>query len=564
MVCTPGSERPCYSGPSVTEGVGPCKAGTQVCLADGSGFGSCDGEVTPADETCGAPGDEDCDGETNEEGEGCVCLPDEMISCYTGPVGTEGVGICAPGVATCAADGTELGPCVGDIIPALEDCATPDDDDCDGNAPLCPGSHIWSKRFGDPLDQMSFSVSSDAAGNVYVTGQYFGSVDFGAGPLPSAGGGDVFVMKLDPAGNHLWSKRFGDGAAQIGTGVAIDPAGDVVVTGHFEGSIDFGGGPLTSAGATDVFVAKLDSSGNHLWSKRFGQVDNQTSSGVATDSTGNVFLTGALSGTADFGGGLLISAGGPDVFIVKLDPNGNHLWSKRAGSTSFQIATSITTDAMGNALVTGYFAQSIDFGGGPLPSAGGSDAFLVKLDSAGNHVFSKRFGDAGGQLGSSVVADPTGAVLLTGVFSGSVDFGSGPFFSAGGNDAFVVKLDEMGGHIWTRTFGDAADQGGAGVATDAAANVLLIGLTSGAIDLGGGPLPTSGDADIFVAKLDPGGNHLFSKSFPGAMIQSARSITSDPMGNVLVTGDLSGTIDLGGGAFTSDGQNDGFVAKFAP
>ncbi|MBT9559971.1 MAG: hypothetical protein IV100_28330 [Myxococcales bacterium] len=130
--CVPGSTAPCYDGPAGTAGVGPCLAGTQVCQADGSGYGACTGQVQPVAETCNTDADDDCDGKTNEEGAGCVCLPGSTDSCYTGTAGTAGVGACATGTKVCNAQGTAYGACTGDVVPVTETCTTAADDDCDG------------------------------------------------------------------------------------------------------------------------------------------------------------------------------------------------------------------------------------------------------------------------------------------------------------------------------------------------------------------------------------------------------------------------------------------------
>ncbi len=130
--CAPGASASCYSGPAGTVGVGPCQMGTHTCAADGLSFGACMGEVTPVAETCTTPIDDDCDGMTNESGVGCVCAPSTTQSCYDGPVGTVGVGACHRGSATCSADGTMLGACIGEVTPVAETCTTPIDDDCDG------------------------------------------------------------------------------------------------------------------------------------------------------------------------------------------------------------------------------------------------------------------------------------------------------------------------------------------------------------------------------------------------------------------------------------------------
>jgi alpha-tubulin suppressor-like RCC1 family protein len=130
--CAPGSTTPCYTGPFGTDGLGMCHGGTQTCKPDGLGYGACIGEVTPAPETCNTPGDDNCNGFANEEGDGCVCFPNTVIDCYSGPDGTEGKGICHGGSRICNAQGTAFGDCVGEVLPGVETCDTPEDDDCNG------------------------------------------------------------------------------------------------------------------------------------------------------------------------------------------------------------------------------------------------------------------------------------------------------------------------------------------------------------------------------------------------------------------------------------------------
>jgi hypothetical protein len=147
-------------------------------------------------------------------------------------------------------------------------------------------------------------------------------------PRWRAPGDDIFLAKFNASGTHLWSKRFGNASFQSGDSVAVDPQGNVFTTGYLMGSADFGGGTLTSAGATDVYLAKFSPTGAHLWSKRFGDSAGQAGSDVTVTSDGNVAVTGVFAGTLGFGGPPLGSAGGSDVFVAKFDPNGNHLWSK--------------------------------------------------------------------------------------------------------------------------------------------------------------------------------------------------------------------------------------------
>jgi Beta-propeller repeat len=500
-------------------------------------------------------------GSTGGAGE---CMPQAQAPCYDGPPGTEGVGICKAGIKTCNADGMTYGPCMGEIVPQPEDCATPIDEDCDGLAPSCKGTCLWSIRAGDANAQDGSGIAVDASGNVLVTGSFSGTMTFGGAILTSAGADDAFVAKLDALGNPLWSKRFGDLNEQIGAGIAADASGDALVTGTFAGVTSFGGSLLASAGLGDVFVVKLDAAGNHVWSKRFGDAGEQDGNSVAVDAVGNVLVTGFFFGAMNFGGGPLVSAGQNDIFVVKLDDAGNHLWSKRFGDAGAQSGASIAVDAAGNVLVTGSLSGTVDFGGGPLVSAGQNDIFVVKLDAAGNHLWSRRFGDGGAQGGAGIAADGLGNVLVTGAFSGTANFGGGPLASAGGGDVFVVKLDGAGNHVWSKRFGDSNEQAGYSVAVDAAGNVFVTGSFSGAVDFGGGQLASAGSDDFFLLKLDAVGSHLWSRRAGAQGADVGQSVKADSAGNALVTGTISGTADFGAGPLTSPGGGDIFIAKFAP
>ncbi|UCF04203.1 MAG: hypothetical protein JSV33_09640 [bacterium] len=438
-------------------------------------------------------------------------------------------------------------------------------DDSTGPKPTDEPKHLWSKRFGDTDEQDATSTACDGLGNVIVTGDFDGTVDFGGGPLTSAGGYDIFLAKLDANGNHLWSKRFGDADYQYSESVACDGSGNVTATGHFRGTVDFGGGPLTSEGDTDIFIVQFDANGNHLWSKRFGGSDRQYGLSVACDGLGNVIVTGYFKGTVDFGGGLLTCAGEPDIFLVKFDNDGGHLWSKRFGDGNGQRCTSVVCDGSGNVIATGNFNGTVDFGGGPLTSAGGNDIFLAQFDANCNHLWSKSFGDADlAQFATGIACDGLGNVIATGDFDGTVDFGGGPLTSAGEYDIFLAQFDANGNHLWSKRFGDASAQWGNSVACDGSGNVIVTGNFKGTVDLGGGPLTSAGvyDNDIFLAQFDVNGNHLWSKHFGDEDTQYGESVACDGSGNVIVTGSFYSTVDFGGRSLTSAGDEDIFVAKF--
>jgi hypothetical protein len=525
-------------------------------------FGPCIGEITPSVELCSTPLDDNCNGQVNEGGIDCVCVPGAVSPCYSGPAGTAGVGICKMGNQTCAPDGLSLGPCLGEAVPAAENCLSPGDEDCDGTAQACTGAQVWAKRFGDAAAQAGTSVATHGGGAV-ITGNLAGTADFGGGALTSAGATDVFLASFDYTGLPIWSKRFGDVAAQTAARVAVDAQGNVVVVGDFAGKIDFGGGAFTSAGATDVFLAKFDPTGALLWAKTFGNVAAQNGFDVAFAPNGDVVFTGAFAGMINLGGGALASAGATDLFVGRYDSAGTFLWGKRFGDVAAQAGKGVAVDGQGNVIITGDIAGKVDFGGGVLTSAGATDVLLLELDQAGAHVLSKLFGNVAAQTASRVAVDAVGNMMITGSAAGKIDFGGGALTSAGGTDVFVARFTSGGAHLWSKLYGGLGNQDSRDLAVDPNGAILVAGDFTTTVDFGGGVLTSAGVTDGFIAKLDPFGAHVWSKKQGDAVAQSVAGIAADATG-VFAVGTFVGAVTFGGAALTSAGATDVMLAKLAP
>ncbi|UQA55527.1 nucleotide-binding protein [Polyangium aurulentum] len=502
----------------------------------------------------------------------CVCIPGTVESCYSGPEGTEGVGICKPGTRTCNPEGLTWSACEGEVLPAMEECLQPEDEDCDGNAPECP--QTWSKSWGDVLTQYARGVDVDGAGNVYVVGDFEGTVDFGGGPLTSlADKSDVFLVKHDKYGNFVWAHRFGDASSQYALGLAVDASGAATITGRVFGSIDFGGGPLQSAGLDDVFVAKLDADGNHVWSERFGSAEAQRGERVDLDPAGNPVVVGEFAGSMTAGAETITSAGLNDAFALKLDgATGAPLWATRIGGAGEDQAQGVGIDAQGATFVAGRFSGAADAGGVALSSAGLSDAFVAKLGSSGSVIWAKAFGGADVDQAYDVAVEAaTGQAVVVGAFSTTINFGGAALTSAGSRDYFVAKLDGLGGHVWSKRFGDATDQlvgeveanVRMSVAVNAQGGAVVSGSLSGAADFGGGPVKSAGKLDVFVAWLGKGGEHVGSKAFGTAGTQTGLDVAADGP-YAIVVGRYLGSMSFGFGTHVSLGDSDAFVAKVAP
>ena len=273
------------------------------------------------------------------------------------------------------------GACVECLLDA--DCASLK---CAANvclAPTCNDMHAASPGFGFA------KIAVDVSGNVVVAASFSVATDLGCGALNAPEGGGTFVAKFDASGNCVWSKAFD--ASGFNT-LAVDAAGSIVLGGHFGamggpppmqaggGSVDFGGGALVSAGNADLFLAKLDTTGGHLWSKRFGGTDNEGGTvAIAIEPAGGVWMTGVIATAVDFGGGTLTPDAWGNVFVAKFDAAGAPLWSRRFAGTDVVQGATIAADHLGRAVVAGDFVGAIDLGLGPLASAGEGDIFVTKV-----------------------------------------------------------------------------------------------------------------------------------------------------------------------------------------
>jgi hypothetical protein len=460
------------------------------------------------------------------------------------------------------------------------------------------------------------AAATDAAGNVYITGTFSGTVDFDPGPgvsnLTAKGFDDIFVAKYTAAGALAWVRQFAE-APQLSTtvgGIAVDGAGNVLVSGRFVGTVDFDPGPgtfnLTAVGIGDPFVAKLDSGGNFVWAKQFAA--SNTSGGgdanaVAVDGAGNVYSTGTFFGTVDFDPGPgthnLTSTGGSgpsglsaaNPFVAKLDSGGNFVWADQfstSGSGSGGQPNALTVDGAGNVYTTGYFFGTVNFnpaGTANLTEAGtGSDIFVSKLSTAGQFVWAKQFAETGGNFGhgQGIAVDGSGNVYTTGSFQGTADFDPGPGTAnlvtadrpatvTGPEQSaiFVSKLDGGGNFVWAKQFAGGGGDVGYGVALIGSANVYFAGSFSGTAAFASTSLTAAGLGDGFVARLDGTGNLVWVRQFANSGgSNSSVSLTGlavNNAGDVYTTGSFAGTVDFDPGPgthnLTSVGSRDAFVSQ---
>ncbi len=457
----------------------------------------------------------------------------------------------------------------------------------------------WAKSMGGPGTNTSgSSIISDAFGNVYTAGYMAGgTVDFDPGPsvfnLTSNGFSDFFITKFDASGNFIWAKLIGGPSDDNVGSILLDGSGNIYVSGSFYSStIDFDPGPGTfnvnSAGDYDAFILKLDSGGNFIWVKTFGGVNFDGTGPMKLDAMGNIFLTGTFMGLSDFdpGPGVfnLTSAAviDFDIFVSKLDANGNFIWAKAMGGNGIDGGSSIDVDASGNVYTTGAFEVSADFDPGvgtySLTSAGDYDIFVSKLDVNGNFVWTQAMGGAGQDRGSSICLDGAGNVYTTGYFKFTADFdpSSSTAFQltslTSSESTFISKLDNNGAFLWAGAF--VASTGvsiGTSITLDVSGNIYTTGYFLGTLDFNPGSSifnkSSVGSQDIFISKLDANGNFLCVGTIGGAGNDVGSCVATSTNGNLYTTGSFSATADFDTNSsvtfsLNATGFSDAYVGKY--
>jgi hypothetical protein len=550
-VCIPGQQVAC-----------PCSGGgmgVQVCNSTGTSLGPCMcGGTTSTGGTGGAGGAGGAASSSNATGSGGgTCVPGSAASCYSGPPGTKNVGICKPGTKLCNPQGTGYGACIGQVLPnAVDLCSTPADDDCSGSNMPCINDMLWTRS---AATSYAGFIAVDGIGRTVMASVVPGSVDWGSGPITASGSG-ALVLSFDTAGKPTWNKVWGDNQSYA-TAIAVDASNNVLVGGRVWDVVDFGGGPLGAPGEMRCFVVKLSPTGTHLWSRVTTGCASEGIRGIAVDSSGNALVTGRAGGPVDFGGGPLPhSMGGVDMYVIKLDPNGNQLWGKDFGKDFAQslFEAKVSANAAGEVFLAGDNAL-YDFGGGPV----NGKFFVVKLKADGTFVWSKGIKVQDGNT-ILVEADTAGGAVASVYFLSNADAGLGSFSAQYGS--YVARFDSGGNPIWGK--GLAGGNTISDLLVDSAGTIYLGGGFSGTIDFGAGPYSSLGpnDEDAFLARLDSSGSPIGAKVVAGAGTPSVFSFGLAPSGNVIASGQYGGTVDFGNGAgpVTAVNTTDSFLAKFVP
>jgi len=366
----------------------------------------------------------------------------------------------------------------------------------------------WVRRTGRSSDSESIGLAGLPDGGVVMVGRYYGEVDFGGGKLPSPNDNyQAYVAKYDGSGNHVFSKSYGNDFAESAIDVAVFPDGTMLVTGTFNWPVDFGTGQLSPIG-TDIFLLKIDPEGKTIWSQRYGGEGTQRPVAIAVTNDGGAVLVGATSGNFDVGLGSPIATQN-DGFVLRLDSKGEPKWVKLLESDSFVSISDVAVHRLtGEIAVGGYFDNQLVVSGLPnLVPDGYQDGFVVLYDDAGTAKWNRAIGGQG--------------------YSDYVN-------------ALTMHPKES--------------------------TVYLTGQLEGRVNLGGGVLgdPDMYDPNTFLLALTTGGAYLNSHLYGGESTDAGYDIALDANSNVYVVGEYYSRMKFGAIELVSKGNADAFVGKARP
>lgn len=414
------------------------------------------------------------------------------------------------------------------------------------------------------------SVVTDASNNVYVTGNFVGSVAFGSVTLTSAGGSDVFIAKYDNSGAFQWARRAGGTSDDVVNGIALSGS-DIYIAGQIGATIvNFNtpsttGSEITSAGGLDIFVAKFDNTGTFQWARRAGGTSDDLANGIAVSGT-EVYIVGRIGANivnfntpSAINSNEITSVGSNDIFVAKFNSSGTFQWARRAGGTNsdtgYGIAVSGTDIYItGNMSLTANFNTPSSGSSNTIASAGNNDIFVAKFNSSGTFQWAKRAGGTGVDNAAGIAVSGT-EVYITGYidvntvnFNTPSDVSSNTLASAGSFDMFIAKFNSSGIFQWAKRAGGTGSDVGNSIAASGT-EIYVVGNINGTANFntpsmaGSNGIISAGNADICIAKYNDIGTLQWVKRGGGTGSDQCFGATATTT-NVFITGSFVSTANF--------------------
>jgi len=403
-----------------------------------------------------------------------------------------------------------------------------------------PISVGFANAFGTTGQNTGYDVESALNGETITVGSYTGAFSFGTIPMASQGGTEGFVVKSDPNGNYLWAKALSSTGNDLISKVSLDALGNVYIVGEHESTATFDGNTLTNNEGKNAFVAKLNPDGNVVWQRSIGNELDAKFTSLNLDGNGNVYAYGDFNGTLNLDASVLTSVDEKNLFLVKLSNVGVVAWAKSFGK-KFDNSSDVWVNPIGESFLTGGFLGRLILGTDTLFSNGLSDVFVARLDVNGNFIWARSIGGSQTDNCFSIVGDSDNNVYFSAVYMGSLTLGGNSYESNGQWDVLTAKYSSNGVPLWSTSFGGSANDRANEVQLDASGNLLVTGWFQDTMQVGPSNLISKGNFDVFVATISSSGVPLLCHSFGGTSQDVGAGIGIDGTGNLYLTGNFFST-----------------------
>ncbi|MGE0568479.1 MAG: hypothetical protein AB7O73_11060, partial [Bacteroidia bacterium] len=416
-----------------------------------------------------------------------------------------------------------------------------------------PGQNFWLQSSGGTEVDEAMDICHNSSGESYVTGYFTNSCLFQNTYLTSSSAGipDGFIYKTASNGQMLWVVKFGSSGSDRGVQCKIDANQNLIVSGYFYGTVTFGSFTLTSnANSQDVFVAKLDPSGNFLWAVKMGGPLTDTPYGMCIDSNNNILLTGSFKSNAQFGSQNFTSITNPnsnspsdDVFTTKISGNGNFLWTRTGQAKYEDRGLNVAVDSQNNIYVCGQFSDTIQFNNSHQNQIMNA-AFIIKYSSSGNELWFKKAA-ATSVIAYGIECDANDNLYLCGDFTGNLIFYNQPNISIGGNfqnRIFLTQFTSSGSQNWlisesSKNYISARD-----LSIDSNNDIYILGefgcgLTDYQNSVAQGVFNSIGYVDVFISKYNhSNGNRIWERQIGGPSHDKVHGISMIQPDKPLIAG----------------------------
>jgi len=419
-----------------------------------------------------------------------------------------------------------------------------------------PPEWTWATNGGGTSLDRGEAIVQDGEGNTYVTGWFRNSITFADSTLSGNAGDNAFIVKYSPAGALIWLRAAAGGIAM---GIGVDNFGNVLIGGYFNGTGTFGDQVLTSS-LTDIFVAKMDQAGNWLWAVQGGGTGHDYCKGLTIDGLGKAYIVGEFRNTATFGSHSITSAGSTDIVVARVNADGEWAWAIRGGGSSEDLASGIAV-RNGYCYISGN-TYGGSFGSTQLSFTTNTYTLAGRITVNGSWIWASRAGGTHSNHGNAICVDNQGNSYVTGRFNGTASF-SGSQVTIGGSysNTYIAACSPMGLWYSVSTAGGSGLMEGLAITVDNYGNCYLAGYYQYNATLGDISLPNATTRDVFIAKLSDSGQWEWASRAGGNAEDKAQGIVLDDNGHCYITEYCYGTASFGDFQVVGYGNDDVFIAK---